>query len=244
MKIRFVILAAMLFSALKTGAEFVTLTTPPNAVTQLGNIEIVPFQWPIYQQWFDASMFSSIPGGATQIQDIAFRVSPQSHSFSSTLVGPVMIQFSTTTRTLSSLSPIYTENVGNDNQVFSPYRELSFSSGGAGIHAWTLSAHSQELGKGFFYDPSKGNLLMTVYGLTLPPADVRIGLDGIRGSPLMGSVQFPDGNGEHGVVSSDAFVMLMAFTVPEPSTFALFLLGFIGLISRPYLRRKESHVTA
>ncbi|MBD2093592.1 hypothetical protein H6F90_00285 [Trichocoleus sp. FACHB-591] len=97
-----------------------------------------------YQQVYDASLFS----GPANIDAISFfssysqAVDPANYTFS----------FSTTNKLVNELSSIFAENTGADSKTF-----FSGALGGPiGIEKLTISGGS------FFYDPSKGNLLLDV----------------------------------------------------------------------------------
>ena len=240
------LLVAAISQALSARADYIPIFTPPNALTHPGNLELVPYYFPTYQQIFDASLFSAIPAGGGRIRGLNFRASVSSGQVEGMLTG-IIVEFSTTTRTVDSLSPIFSENLGLDNQVYWAGQTTSFTAGhnAQGEQTWGLHFPVAP-GKGFAYDPAKGNLLMTIHNLYVPTDQHRIGLDGIRGSALTASVQSENANAISGIVSSDALVVWLAMfeLVPEPSSLLLLGLasGFGWKLLRTNSSRKERDV--
>ena len=99
------------------------------------------------------------------------------------------------------------------------------------------------LGNAFLYDPSQGNLLVTIHNLHFPNLPSDWAWDGIRGSPVTSSVRSSDQSATEGTVSSDALVTeFVVDTVPEPSLGipALVAVAVAWRLRRPRTPRTES----
>lgn len=229
---------------LGANAQFVTVYTPLESMTLPGNTPIVADHWE-YQQLFDASLFSSIPTGGGSIRNITLRPSPNSKSLYTELTG-IAIELSTTTKSVDSLSPVFAENKSSDNFVFWSGENVTFylNSDAQGNMVWSPS-FSVLPGKGFSYNPSKGNLLMTIHNLHLPEGSSATSYDGVRSSLRTASVR-ADAGMDRGTVSSEGLVVSFAFSdiVPEPSSVTILALGSMVLlgISRQIAGRKDLDV--
>ena len=98
-----------------------------------------------YQQVYDASAFS----GAAYISEVAFFEDPVYGS--GPISGTFDIHFSTTTAGVGALSTTYGDNIGSDYALF-------FSGSVSDVLSFT--------GTPFLYNPSVGNLLMSIYTYT------------------------------------------------------------------------------
>jgi hypothetical protein len=133
-----------------------------------------------YQQVFDASQFSRLNPGGGLINRIAFRGHGPGTPFTGT-VAQLQINLSTTSKTPDGLSSIFGENVGsNDTQVFSgPFQTAVTFTGDPTNFEVVINFTTP-----FYYDPTKGNLLLDVRNLQgatqLPPNDQQ--LDGTTAS--------------------------------------------------------------
>jgi hypothetical protein len=147
------------------------------------------------------------------------------------------ISLSTTTAAVGGLSTTaFSDNLGaNDKTVYS-----------ATLPAMTGNELIIQLSSNFLYNPKFGNLLMTVsssnfsttptYGFfqieQSPSAPFsRVGLNGF------GNIEAQD----EGLITG--FVYTPVFDVPEPSTWAMMLIGFAGLGYAAY-RRERKNVAA
>lgn len=213
---------------LGANAQFVRVYTPPEAMTLPGNTRVMANHWE-YQQIFDASLFNSIPRG--EIRSIDLRASLNS-GFRDTQLTGILIELSTTPKTVNSLSPVFSENLGSDKFLNWSGQSVAFASASTmqGIKIWSPT-FSVLKGNGFYYDPSKGSLLMTIHNLHLPESSFGLSYDGVRDSPLTASVR-ADGEMERGTFTSEGLVVKFVFTdvVPEPSGFALLVLGSAALL--------------
>ena len=172
-------------------AQTAIVYVPSGAQSQPGNAVLVPYQWE-YQQLFDASLFSSLPPGGGVIRGLSLRPSVRSPSKEAELSG-IIIELSTTMKTIGSLSPIFAENTGSDNQVYWSGRSVRWISGGVedGTPQRWSPGFGDLAGKGFSYDPSKGNLLMRIRNLQLPDGIIVLGYVGgglVRGFLVGGAV--------------------------------------------------------
>jgi hypothetical protein len=234
-------------------ADWTYLYLPSEAVIHhQGNLVIDPGTVSgTYQQLFDSSLFSPAAAGGILIQTVEFRPSLSGLDGAGDLDG-VRIEFSTTSKSVDSLSPVFSDNIGTDNQLFwsegqrTRFLHGQFAAGDpfAGTMGWS-PAFPVLAANGFLYDPSKGNLLMTVHNLHIP-SPVISRFDGVRGSPAMASVRSSGPNAVSGTVSSDALVTLLigVAIVPEPSTAVLLSVGLVLVcgLSRHRLNSKERNV--
>ena len=133
-----------------------------------------------YQQVFDASQFSRLNPGGGLINRLAFRGHGPGTPFTGT-VAQLQVNLSTTSKTPDGLSSIFGENVGpNDTQVFSgPLQAAVTFTGDPTNFEVTINFTTP-----FYYDPTKGNLLLDVRnlqgGTEVPPNDQE--LDGTTAS--------------------------------------------------------------
>ena len=200
-----------------------------------------------YQQVYSASLFSALPAGGAFLARVYFRMdrvnpvsSGQQHE---TGVG---INASTTSRSPSSLSPVFDDNLGLDNKVWVDPGDISFlgsTSQGAGkIQGWGPLFGA---GGSFFYDPAKGNLLLDISNLG---GKLKYNLDAAA-DPTMGAVLQARGSDNiiEGVVSPIGLVTTFAFlAIPEPGVMGLTILGFALIWFARKMntyRRKAPHVT-
>jgi hypothetical protein len=132
-----------------------------------------------YQQLYDRSQFTGIPQSGAWITGIYLRSDAQSEQPISVDLKSAQIEFSTTQRTVSSLSPVFSENVGPNNTVVFPAARLrSVRDADGYIH---LSFNT-----GFWYSPASGNLLMDVRILVNEqnPSANFVAFDAVTGSPV------------------------------------------------------------
>lgn len=102
-----------------------------------------------------------------------------------------------------------------------------------------LQATQTSVGEfGFLYDPSKGNLLLQItapIGGPFYPGPVATEIQ-----PYTSSLYWLQGAA--GPVAQDAGLMISFYTVPEPSSWALLILGFGGM-GAALRRRSTAHAT-
>ena len=212
------------------------VTSPPEfAATLDGNAAFeARFFAAHFQQVFPASEFGALPPrGAllrtiTYYQDPLGPVYPPKDGF-----GGVEIRVSTVTRDGSSLSPVFSENLGLDD--FELIRPGDLHSLGRGID---LSSSSD----GFLYDPAKGNLLLDVRGLALPFI-----VDGFRSDHPISVWQLRgDGSLPAGKLTVNGLVTGFGFwVVPEPGVGLITTTGLVCLAALRWFGRlrKDPDVT-
>jgi hypothetical protein len=181
-----------------------------------------------FQQVFSASQFGLAP---FMINSIAFRIDGASSGDVLYAFTGSTIQFSTTTRTPDNLSPVFADNIGSD---MTTVRNGGIAFGGT----YQPGANPQPFGQSssvvpFFYNPAQGNLLLDIYGaggITLFPGALDAHL--VSGDSVSRVFAASD-LASSGVADSLGFVTRFGVTaVPEPSTWALLILGFAMLLRR------------
>jgi|JI102314A1RNA_FD_contig_81_608623_length_4077_multi_2_in_0_out_0_2 hypothetical protein len=197
------------------------------------------------QQIYDASYFSFLPKGGVWIDEILFRADER-FGKDSNYTGPgVQVELSTTSVAVDSLSSTFELNFGPDRTLGvdrsdTVYLYTSRPSGqvpdgfGGGPTFYT---------RPFFYDPSKGNLLVDItcfHGIQSSSLDA----ENVLGDSVATVSAFSD-TGEiptSGMVSTKGFVTLFVYhSIPEPSSVPLFLLasGSLAWLFRRSKRNQE-----
>ena len=174
-----------------------------------------------YQQIYSSSAFSG-PLSFNTIsffQDTAGLMDSASYN----------ISFSTTSTAVNGLSPVWASNIGGDSQVFGTF---SVSGSMPSILSFT--------GNSFAYDPSMGNLLMTVdiFGLTQAngyQSFFQADYTGVDTQRLYAYGGSPEGAVDIGALRTE-FSNVSA--VPEPETYAMMLAG-LALLGFAARRRKQ-----
>jgi hypothetical protein len=204
----------------------VKIVSPPTASEAEGNSSITPNRDQIRVQYLiPASEFAGLPATHRRIVGFNFRsdrtqTTPVNWTFPNE-----QIWMSTTS--LNSLTTTFDANQGADKTlVFNgpvtyPLLGTGPAAGPRGI------ADGLKLQSPFFYDPSKGNLLIEEKrfdGNYPVPATVDI-VSNISGRLLLND---PGPNAPTGILLDSVPVLQIEFdVVPEPSTFALMTLAFI-----------------
>lgn len=179
------------------------------------------------QQVFDASQFAIPAGMVARIDGISFRIDGASTEDVVLFFGGSSISLSTTLRGPDELSPVFVDNRGAD--ATSIYHG-GLSLGGVvqpGASPQPFHETILSFGAGtFFYDPSRGNLLLEVRGGSgqafLPGA-----LDGhsIVGDPISW-VYANSESASSGTAGTFGLVTRFDITViPEPSAWLLAVMG-------------------
>lgn len=109
-----------------------------------------------YQQVYNSSLFHSL-GNNIYLNDVIFLLEAEN---TQTLIGwsvpQLQVNLSTTQKSAGTLSPVFSENVGPDDQVvFGPEAQSFFA----------ISSHGYidlPQGRSFRYNPSQGNLLLDI----------------------------------------------------------------------------------
>jgi hypothetical protein len=186
-----------------------------------------------YQQVYDASQFS----GLSQISAISF--------FHSVGVGggtmdsaDYQIKFSTTSAAVNGLNTDWALNIGPDSSIFGNY-SLS------GITPTKLTF----AGTPFVYDPTAGNLLMTVQVSNVTFSAGYNSFFISDSSGLVTSRLYAYSNSNLGSLDSyglvTEFQILDGSAVPEPSSLAIFTIGAcVAGVARRRRRGKQQETTA
>jgi hypothetical protein len=188
-----------------------------------------------YQQVYGAADFSTISAGGGMITSIAFGFADPAARGGG--VSNIQINLSTTFKAVDGLSTTFAQNVGNDDkQVFGPRAIEWYTNTGFAAHF--------ELASPFFYDPKKGNLLM----------DMRVFQSGFpymgMGTMAMWASDFVTDNASRvssfnvndATGSADTIALVTQFNVspiPEPSTWAMLLLGAPAIFFAVYRKNKN-----
>jgi hypothetical protein len=180
-----------------------------------------------YQQVYAASDFARI-GSPMLITELRFDPSEGSVFSIDVNLENIRIDFSTTTSVPDGLSAMFAENVGADNTVaFSgPLRFFDTAVETFGVHI--------PLQTPFFYDPSRGNLLMDVRNyVTIPAKPFGYPLLIAEGTlnDSVSTVAAFDVNSPNAPFSGTGG-LVTAFTVtpiPEPSTVSLLIICITAL---------------
>ncbi len=191
-----------------------------------------------FQQLIGASSFGALPAGGVWIRGFRFRLDSVGSSGSGTISG-AEVSFSTTKKTTDSLSALYAENIGADNQVFIArsttldYQSgLRISPGGPQEFSGLLSGEGvqNETSKGFFYNPANGNLLIDFKDFGIRTGSLRNFLLDAVTLPGSSSVQLLSPSDPiNGRLFPKALIMSFEYEVPEPSA-GLLLVAGIGVL--------------
>jgi hypothetical protein len=206
----------------------ILLIVPPEAATgNDGNSSLAPFSTTMsgrFQQVYNASVFAAVvPPEGGIIREIRFRSDANGLPFDSQ-IGNLQINLSTTSRTVDSLSSVFGDNLGGNDQIVfgpAPYRIR----GGSGEGFSTFIA----LPNPFYYNPAAGNLLVDfriLSGTGNLPAGGMFDAFNVGGDSVSSVLAFGSSLPSSGSASSLglATVFLIA-PVPEPTSYALLLMG-------------------
>jgi hypothetical protein len=189
-----------------------------------------------YQQIYGASAFSELTEAGGWITAMAFRW--EAGSGGGGYIPNVQINLSTTLRAVDALSTVFAENIGvDDTAVLGP--------GGAPFAGLPPTYEvAMTFSNAFFYDPSKGNLLLDVrLNEAASPGHQTHDLDAelTFGDPVSRvyaiGVDSPSG-------TADTLGLVTTFTVtpvPEPSPVLVLLLGLPAVLFAVY--RIHNHNT-
>ncbi|MBL9170018.1 MAG: PEP-CTERM sorting domain-containing protein [Verrucomicrobiales bacterium] len=197
------------------------------------------------QQIYDASYFSFLPKGGVWIDEIAFRADERFGRNTSYNGTGIQIELSITSVAVDSLSSSFELNVGRDRTIgVDKTDKVSFyTSRPSGQEPGSFGTSLTFYARPFFYDPSKGNLLVDItcfQGIQTSSMDA----ENVLGDSVATVSGFSE-TGEiptSGVVSTKGFVTLFHYhSIPEPSSVPLFLLasGSLAWLFRRSKRNQE-----
>lgn len=199
-----------------------------------------------FQQLFPAGLFSDLPKGGAILKGVVFRsdASIFGQSKWADNVTGVEVGVSTTTKTSSSLSPVFSENVGNDRTLLTQSSDFAFmgnSPSGTGIPSEFSLGFGSNI-EGFLYDPAAGNLLLDLRGFGVPFAvDAFTSTENLSVAYSSLDPSFLKGR----LLQKGLAVVFGFYPVPEPTSLGLFALGvFCLFIARKRRQRKEAQVIA
>lgn len=228
---------AVLGTSLRLGLAFDTfLVTAPNELASvegnaaLGyplNVGFFNLASQRYQQVYDASQFTLVPGGG-DITQISFRVNGTLGPFASTLPD-IQFDLSTTPKPPGALSLTFADNLGPDDTVVYGRGPLTLSgSGGAKPNPFDVTIN---LTTPFHYDPAHGNLLLDIRNFG---GGQTAQFDATSQYGDLISRVFTDVSGVNTAVADGASAsgLVTQFTIeaPEPSPVSLLAAGLAALL--------------
>lgn len=192
-----------------------------------------------YQQVYNSSEFGAL-SGPELITRIAFRPDEGEGAFVMNFAN-VQVKLSTTTAAADGLSGTFATNSGADlTTVYSG--ALALSSAGVAIGPGPFDVIIN-LQTPFLYDPSLGNLLFEFMNISSEEF-AGISLDAVNAADSVSRLfSFGAANEPTGIRDTTGFVTQFttraaSMVVPEPSTLALFAVGFAGLAFASSRRRQ------
>jgi len=184
-----------------------------------------------YQQVYAASEFSAIPNGGL-ITEMDFRVDEHYGGFVTTLPD-IQINMSTTTKSPTSLSPVFSANIASDETIVFRRGQLSIASEGV-LHLLDIRV---VFDVPFYYNPAAGNLLMDVRNYEGSPFSEPLAMapepfDAVlfSANPRLAAVYADSVNADAGTENTFGLVTQFVVTpVPEPTSLAVLFLGGAAL---------------
>jgi len=236
-------LLAMVFVGSSVGSAMGQVIVTPNALAGVeGNSFLTrPPTAYRYMQLISSSEFSAL-AGPVLITEFHFRPDAADSGAGSILTSGQQIFLSTTSQTVSTLSPTFANNIGADNTLVLTSGGFSTNNlpGPGNTHQFDIAF---PLTTPFLYNPAAGNLLLDIQSQQLSLSGQDFHLDAFFFDPLAnaaGRSIFGPGapNVAGGNIQPGAAVIQFGYTpVPEPS--GLILLATAGLGLAGYLRRRR-----
>lgn len=191
-----------------------------------GNVSAGPFRTGAPSrvlQVYGASEFGAFGPLGAMITELRFRVDSHTGPSGHAIIPELEVRMSTTAKSPDQLSRIVAENIGPDETIVVPKRELQFDYvvDRTGPNSLSIVIPFQ---KPFYYDPLKGNLFLDLQVLKTPLGTSPV-LDAVNASDAYSLLVTSPGAVE-GQQFSWGMVTQFTFTpVPEPSV-GLWFLGF------------------
>lgn len=217
-------------------AALVPIFAPPESETQLnGNSLFTPFdrtQPARFQQVYERSDFQTVAPEGALINAISLRVDAQLGSSFLTIIPRIQLDLSTTQAGVDSLSAVFDLNVGADNKtVLGPTAVGLRGVGGGGFTGFNVDFF---LSEPFFYEPSKGNLLVDfrisegIGGVGGPHGYAVLDAFDVSGDSVASVYGFGNTMPSSGQVSTLGLATAFRVAVvPEPSTLSLLAGGLV-----------------
>lgn len=185
-----------------------------------------------YQQWYSQTAFGAIPVGE-HITHIGFLLWPPTTGPVEVIFDEVVIELSTSTA--GSLGDVFADNVGADVTTVHSGHLTVFAPNTA--PSPIIFEFVIPLQVPFFYDPSRGDLLMEFRNISGESPGVL--LNRVNNSPVTQRLFADDPSATTGTLGGgppgSRFGLVTQFTtgsittLPEPASMALILLGLVGL---------------
>ena len=197
-----------------------------------------------FQQVINATEFSAMSGGGW-IQQVYIRANSAGPSGTglSVTYPRLQLNFSTTLRSADNLSTVFSENVGADETVAFSATSFYLATGYGRFDSPQSFGLAFNLQTPFFYDPTKGNLLLEIQNWDMPlfpPGNpVFPGIDGQNQiGDSISSVFGSSVTANQGTALSFGYLFQFGVQpIPEPSTVSLLSMGIIGMGIRWYRSR-------
>ncbi len=225
--------------------NFLPIFPPGHSTTDGNSFSTIPFSGGAstvrFQQIYDASGFVAQGGTIPYlIRSINFRVDAGRPGFGSQFPD-FQINLSTTSRSIDGLSSLFTDNVGADDTAIVARGSFSFAVNSVG------DFNSIFLTTPFYYDPSRGNLLLdirnfgggnTIWGIPPFTGPAYVDASNVTGDRVS-RVFANDVDALSGTADSLGLVTQFWITpVPEPPALALLAVG-LGVLALGWKRMKK-----
>lgn len=213
--------------------DVIRIVSPPSAADIEGNSLVTPSKGPIRIEFLvPASDFAGLPASHRYIASFNFRADRRHTESFDYIIPHEQVWMSTTS--VQSLTTGFDANHGPDKKmVFDGTMTYPLSGTGpdAGPRPFTDGTRLQSP---FYYDPSKGNLLIELRDFDKNfPIQASLDVVNILSANIRTLVS-DNPNGAIGIQSpNNATILQFEFVVPEPSTFGMACLLFIFHFVRP-----------